>query len=137
VNTNIKIKLAMVENTRGDGDEYHDDPTWSDIESFLQDLNGVDRTYVCFYLHEEANTEEFLLVAGGRDALYTCTFCDGEEYILINPEAPNDMSVVMVPAGQTTGKYRKHCVSLHHLSGAVRYYFETGRRNKSVEWDIQ
>ena len=127
------IQLMTVENAR-EGELYIAKPLWEHIEDKLRSLNGIEKTYVCLYKTPEPDASELMLIGGGQDEVYVCSYYNGDEYALVNPDCEDDTETVMVPLGQTTGKEKSCCVTFSQLLAAARYYFEHGIICPAMKW---
>lgn len=119
----------MIEDTAQGQDQYIDCPDWSTVETNIRLLDGNTRTYLGLYPTEAPNADEFLLMGGGENGIYVCTYYNGDEFFQANPLYKDDESVVMLPVGQVSGKYKKQCIPLDQLLAAAKYYFE----NETIE----
>ena|SRR5688572_19728689 len=127
------VKLLMIDNQPA-GDTFIDYPSWKDIEEALYLMDGHYRTYLGLYKQEEPG-QDFLMVGGGRDGIYVCSYYNKNmEYYVLNETVADPETVIDVPIGQMNAKQKIYCNALADIVESVQYFFQTGTMNPLVKW---
>lgn len=131
----MKAKLMKIENFGG-GDCCELISSWNDVAVAIKKLNGESISYLIIYPTEIPDEEDFLMVGGGRDNVYVCSYYNGDEYHLVDKSNQDDESVVEVLVGEVSGKLRKHCVGIDQLLPAVKSFCETWSQGDDASWEL-
>ncbi len=131
-------RLSSIEDQRVVGPNSSElvitDPSWSQIESAIRQLDGKNRTMVI--LSQEIAEFEYMVVGGGKNGVYSCGVYDqqGREFILIDP-SKSSATFIKVPTGQPTTLSLRETIELEDAIIAAKEYSETGERAEELVWE--
>lgn len=110
----------------------YDDPSWEDIKSFIEELDGEKKSYVMLAPSSDEAAEKLFSVRAAEKGIYVVEFYDGDQYLLINPEgvALEERLLVGEFAFYSTRDY----VGLAEALAAAKTYFDYGTRDSTMTW---
>jgi hypothetical protein len=84
-------------------------------------MAGRNRTYLGIYLEDAPTEADFLMVGGGLDGNYVCSYYTNEvEYCIINKIKTQPGTVIAVPIGQMNAKKKMYCNDLLQCTRYVK-----------------
>jgi Immunity protein Imm1 len=110
-------------------------PSWSDIEMAIRQLNGVDRTLVLF---GSGTPVPHMAIGGGREGKYIVytTYDNTTFYTMVGTDR-SEGKVVFVAGGQLGDYPIRNCVTLERALRAAQVFAEEGRVDLNFEWDTR
>ena len=112
--------------------ELIENPSWSQIEAAMRELDGKSKTLVTL----GADDETYMSIGGGEGGKYivTVTFDNLNFHVLIEPSKPDETEKLVV--GGQEGVYpAKMCVDLLRCLLAARTFTETGKLEPLLAWE--
>ncbi|SFJ16163.1 Imm1 family immunity protein [Thermoflavimicrobium dichotomicum] len=119
--------------------EVISNPSWDQIKSVLDQVDGYDHLDNVFLECEEAGD---LLVAGGNEEngirLYHVSyFYDGSLVNLVNPSVPreNEEYITITVERVGTDIPKQYLVEYSDMIKAFKHFFETGELTEDQKWE--
>jgi len=131
----MKVKSIEIENFDSNKDFYSSVQSWREIVNAIDKLDGNKISYCMLYKTENPDIEDFLMIGGGKDGIYVCSYYNGDEYHLVNKNNKNDQSIIQVLTGQVSGKFKRHCVERDQLLPSVKLFCETWSVYNNPDWE--
>ena len=110
----------------------YEDPSWEDIKSFIEELDGEKKTYVMIAPSSDEAAEQLFLVRAAERGMYVCEAYDGDQYLLINPHGGPLKEPLYV--GEFAFDSTWDFVGLADAIAAAKTYFEYGTRDSTFTW---
>lgn len=111
--------------------DFIENPSWSQIETAIRELNGESQTLVTLGIDEDA----YMSIGGGANKyIVTVTFDNLNFYVLIN--SPKSEQIQTLVVGGQNGNYpANQCVDLLHCLLAARTFTESGKLDTLLIWE--
>ena len=109
-------------------------PTWSQVNKAITDLDGKTRTIVMLY--ERPESDAYMIVAGSWEDLYmvNATKNNEEFWSIVDPKGSTNRRMVFV--GGQDGDYEERMfIPLPVVLEAAQTFYETGEFKSSLNWE--
>lgn len=110
-------------------------PTWKDVESLIDKLDGKNTTQICM---DNGDEDNYLCIGGGNGGLCNVFVSENDNeiiYTLVNPEFRLSVMHKLVTGGQEGDFEDRICISVQLAKIAAKRYYELGQLHDEYIWE--